>query len=231
MNDDLALHLDCAGSGSPTTLIDAGAGSWSIYYRDVQDELAELTRVCTYDRAGLGLSDPAEGPRTSSRMADELHRLLQASGEPGPYLLVGHSLGGYNIRIFQRRYGGDVAGLVLLDAAHPQQWERLPHIWAAVEATLPSLQALPDAVAAGQVTLAQLPPWPETLAAEMREPYERAMLEPRVHRASADELASAKVSASQVPEGSLGDLPLVVASAGRSFDAFEGSWPPSRRRE
>ena len=227
--DGSSFYLDCVGSGSPTTVIDAGAGSWSIYYRQVQNELALSTRVCTYDRAGLGLSSSRSGPRTSSTMADELYRLLQESGEEGPFLLAGHSLGGYNIRIFQQRYSADVAGLVLLDSAHPQQWDRLPGLWQAVETMLPALRALPDALVSGQVAVSDLPPWPESLADEMRPLYEDAMAQPGVHRATAEEWAMVRVSAGQVPEGDLGQLPVVVASAGRSFDTFADRGLPVER--
>jgi pimeloyl-ACP methyl ester carboxylesterase len=81
----------------------------------VQPEVAESTRVCSYDRAGLGWSDPAQRPRTSQHVADELHRLLTSAGEPGPYLLVGHSLGGHTIRLYTQAHTDEVAGMVLID--------------------------------------------------------------------------------------------------------------------
>lgn len=219
----LRLYLDCVGVGAPTVVIDAGAGAWSIHYRRIQDELAASTRVCTYDRAGLGKSDGSPAPRTSSAMADELHGLLHAAGEAGPFLLVGHSLGGYNVRIYQRRYAADVAGLVLLESAHPQQWERLPGAWDAVVAQLPAIRAYAAAVRNGKIGLEDVPPWPETMSLEVRAEYEAAMLDPTVYETTAAEFANARDSAAQVPEGGLGDLPLIVASETRSFEAFRGT--------
>lgn len=227
IGDDVRLHLDCAGQGSPTVLIDGGAGTWSIHYRGIQDALAGEVRVCTYDRAGFGLSDPSPEPRTASVMADELHRLLHAAGEPAPFLLVGHSFGGYTARIYDRRYGGEIAGLLLLESAHPEQWERLPGAWASVEAMAPVLREVADGVASGSIGLADLPPWPEELSADTREPYERAMLDPDTHATLADIFENARRSAHQVPAGPLDpDQTLVVAWAENSYEAFRGTGLP-----
>ena len=94
------LHLDCQGTGSPTVVLDAGLGGSSLDWTLVQPELATTTRVCTYDRAGMGWSDAGPMPRSPSHIAEELHVLLTNAGVAGPYVLVGHSLGGKNIRIF-----------------------------------------------------------------------------------------------------------------------------------
>jgi len=92
--------------------------SWTL----AAPEIARFTRVCCYDRAGLGWSDPGPMPRTAGRSADELRRLLDRAGEPEPYLLVGHSFGGLVMRIFASRYRAETAGLVLVDPAHPEDW-------------------------------------------------------------------------------------------------------------
>lgn len=220
---ELRQYLDCVGEGAPTVVIDAGAGAWSVHYRHIQDELATATRVCTYDRAGLGKSDPSSAPRTSSVMADELHRLLHAAGETGPFLLVGHSLGGYNVRIYQRRYATDVAGLVLLESAHEEQWDRLPGAWDGVAAQLPAMRAYAEAVRSGAVGLDDMPPWPDAMSANARADYESAVVNPVVHETTAAEFANARASAAEVPRGGIGELPLVVASETRSFEAFRGT--------
>jgi pimeloyl-ACP methyl ester carboxylesterase len=220
---DLRLYLDCIGEGAPTVVIDGGAGAWSIHYRRIQDEVAGFTRVCTYDRAGLGASDPSTAPRRSSVMADELHRLLHAAGEEGPFLLAGHSLGGYNVRVYQRRYAPDVAGLVLLESAHELQWDRLPGAWDAVEAQLPAMRAYAAAVRRGEIGLQDMPPWPEAMSAEVRADYEAAVVNPVVHETTAEEFANARLSAGEVPRGGIGDLPLIVASEVSSFEAFRGT--------
>jgi pimeloyl-ACP methyl ester carboxylesterase len=221
------LLLDCAGSGSPTIVIDGGAGLWSIHYRHIQDALAHDSRVCTFDPAGLGRSDAVPGPRTSSQAVTELHRLLRAAGIEPPYLLAGHSYGGYNALIYQRRYANEVAGLVLFESGHREQWERLPpEVWGGIEAALPSMFAVADGVASGEITPEQLPPWPEGLPAAYRAEYEVALRRPELHETIAEMFAGARKSGHQVPDGDLGDAPLVVLSAGRSFDAFAGTGMP-----
>lgn len=113
------LHLDCAGEGGPTVVMDAGlVGSW-LDWRRVQPEVARFTRVCAYDRGGYGWSDPSPRPRTPDVIAEELHTLLERAGEKPPFVLVGHSLGGLNVRAYAERYRDQVAGLVLVDSAHP----------------------------------------------------------------------------------------------------------------
>lgn len=115
------MHLHCQGRGQPTVILDAGLGGDSLEWIRVQGKLAESTRVCSYDRGGLGWSDAASGPRTAGRMASDLHRLLGASVERGPFILVGHSFSAYTLRIFARRYPADVAGMVLVDPSHEEQ--------------------------------------------------------------------------------------------------------------
>ncbi len=114
------LHINCIGTGSPTVVIEAGwgdsSGSWSSW---VQPSAAKTTRVCTYDRAGMGYSEPGPLPRTAERFAAELHALLRGAGEAGPYLLVGHSMGGLTVRVFAHEYPADVAGVVLIESMSP----------------------------------------------------------------------------------------------------------------
>jgi pimeloyl-ACP methyl ester carboxylesterase len=118
------LHLNCSGQGSPTVVLDAALGASSISWTLVQREVAALTRVCSYDRAGFGWSDLGPMPRAAGRIADELRVLLERGGVPPPFLLVGHSFGGLVMRIFARRHRDEVAGLVLVDPAHPEDWVR-----------------------------------------------------------------------------------------------------------
>jgi len=120
------MHIDCTGEGSPTVILDAGLGDTYLSWRKVQPEIAKFARVCSYDRAGLGYSDSSSQPRTSRVIAQELHTLLQAAQIPPPYVLVGHSMGGYDVRLYVSLYRNDVAGLVLVDASHPDQENRFP---------------------------------------------------------------------------------------------------------
>ncbi len=120
------MHIDCTGAGSPTVVLESGLGDTYISWRKVQPEIARFTRVCSYDRAGLGYSDSSSGPRTSQVIAEQLHGLLQAAGIAPPYVIVGHSMGGYNVRLYASLFRNEVAGMVQVDASHPDQESRLP---------------------------------------------------------------------------------------------------------
>ena len=120
------LHLNCIGSGSPTVVFDSGLSDDSLTWYKVQPEIAKRVRACTYDRAGLGWSDPSPLPRTTRVIATELHTLLQNEHVDGPYILVGHSLGGMNVRMFTALYPQETAGMVLVDSVYPYQYKRLP---------------------------------------------------------------------------------------------------------
>jgi pimeloyl-ACP methyl ester carboxylesterase len=116
------LHLNGLGSGGPTVVLDAALGGSSVSWALVQPEVARFTRVCSYDRAGFGWSDAGPLPRTAGRIAGELRTLLDRAGETPPFVLVGHSFGGLVARVFASRYPADVAGLVLVDTAHAEDW-------------------------------------------------------------------------------------------------------------
>ncbi len=120
------LHIFCEGSGSPTVIMETGLGSPGLVWELVRPEVAGLTRTCVYDRAGLGWSDLSPDPRTAENMATELHALLSIAQIDGPYVLVGHSFGGALVRLYAHAYPEDVAGLVLVDASHEEQYSRFP---------------------------------------------------------------------------------------------------------
>jgi pimeloyl-ACP methyl ester carboxylesterase len=129
------LHLYCTGSGSPAVILDSGLGDTYISWRKVQPPLAQFTRVCSYDRAGLGFSDYSRHPSTSKEFAKELHTLLHNAGIPAPYVLVGHSMGGFDVRLFASLYGSEVTGIVLVDSSHPDQKQRFPPAMNDMDAT------------------------------------------------------------------------------------------------
>jgi pimeloyl-ACP methyl ester carboxylesterase len=120
------MHINCTGQGTPIVILDSGLGDSSLSWHKVQPEIAHCVRVCSYDRAGVGYSDSSPRPRTSRVMVDELHRLLQHAGIAGPLILVGHSMAGFDVRVYASLYRSDVAGMVLVDSSHPQQQKRLP---------------------------------------------------------------------------------------------------------
>jgi pimeloyl-ACP methyl ester carboxylesterase len=120
-------HLFCIGEGSPTVILEGGLSvGGSQDWANIQPEIAADTRVCSYDRAGILWSEPREEPRDAHRIAEELHALLEAASELPPYVMVGHSLGGLLVRVYDDRFPGEVAGFVFIDASHPEQFDRYP---------------------------------------------------------------------------------------------------------
>ena len=119
-----SLNLVCMGSGPKTVLFDAGGSDWSVIWALVQPEVARHARACAYDRAGLGYSDPAPGARTPVAIVEDMHALIEAAGLQRPLILVGHSLGGFNAKLYAALYPEDVAGLVLIDPSEERDWDR-----------------------------------------------------------------------------------------------------------
>jgi pimeloyl-ACP methyl ester carboxylesterase len=120
------LHIDCTGVGSPAVILDSGLGDGYTSWRKVQPQISQFSRVCSYDRAGYGYSDSSFRARTSRVFAEELHALLHCAGVSPPYVLVGHSMGGLDVRIYAGLYPSDIAGMVLVDSSHPDQKKRFP---------------------------------------------------------------------------------------------------------
>jgi len=116
------LWIACRGEGTPTVVMDAGVNSGSQVWGLVWPMIGSSTRVCVYDRAGLGYSDPIPKPRTSLEIVGDLHQLLINAAIKGPYVLVAHSFGGLNIRLYASKYPEDVAGMVLVDAVHEDRF-------------------------------------------------------------------------------------------------------------
>jgi pimeloyl-ACP methyl ester carboxylesterase len=122
--DGRRINLFCMGSGKQTVLFDAGGSDWSVIWGLVQPRVAAHARACSYDRAGLGYSDPAPGPRSPAAIVEDMHALIAAAKLPTPLVLVGHSLGGFNAKLHAALYPGDIAGLVLVDPSEERDAER-----------------------------------------------------------------------------------------------------------
>ena len=119
------IHLNCVGSGSPTVVFEADLDQYgSLSWVPVQEEIGELTRACSYDRAGILWSEPGPLPRDGETITSELSSVLDAAGEEGPYILVGHAFGGAYVRIFAGQYPDDMCGMVLLESSHPEMLTR-----------------------------------------------------------------------------------------------------------
>lgn len=122
------MNLYCSGSGTPAVVFDAPAGDAGWAWHRVQPEVARHTRACIFDRAGFGFSDSSAQPNTAESVAADLHKLLTAAGEKGPYIMVGNSLGGANVQVFTYRYPQLVQGLVLVEAQHEDETARLDKV-------------------------------------------------------------------------------------------------------
>jgi len=211
------LNIHCTGTGGPAVILDSGMGVPGMGWDLVQPDVQKFTRVCSYDRAGYGWSDPGPLPRTSRRIAKELHTLLQNAGIPPPYILVGHSFGGFNVRVYCGLYPNEVAGTVLVDSSNEDQSALVPASTAAADKrkirlllrVYPVLLRL--GVARWYLTR-DADPTPDRLYAELY----YLILKPRHIPATLDEdLSFDGESAEQVREsGNLGDRPLIVLTAG-----------------
>jgi pimeloyl-ACP methyl ester carboxylesterase len=212
------LHLWCMGAGAPAVVLESGHGGSAFTWPQVQREAATFTRVCAYDRAGLGYSDASPKPRTSGRIAEELSQLIERSALGSPVVLVGASLGGFAARILASEHRELVAGLVLVDASHEQQRARQAAVGLEV-AVPPGLKLVVLSASLGLLRLRG-----ETLGLrpELADPLVRPYLQATAHRASRyraayDELMAWPESEKQVAASRRTlDIPLVVVTAGLS---------------
>jgi pimeloyl-ACP methyl ester carboxylesterase len=143
------MHIDCEGTGSPTVILESMAGGVSAQWGWIQPEVRKATRVCVYDRAGFGWSEPDPSAPTLERTIRNLHTLLVNANIQGPYVLVGHSLGGVYMRKYAAEYPDQVAGMVLIDSANPQQWVSYPELFAESDRFLGMLDGIQVATQLG----------------------------------------------------------------------------------
>lgn len=223
------LNLYCVGAGAPTVVFDAGLTDPINVWGYVQPSIAKTTRTCSYDRAGVGFSDAGKRPATSANMVDDLHRLLIAAAIKPPYVLVSHSSGGLNVRLYAYTYPSEVVGIVLVDPTVEDQAEgyrkldpkkRTAEQWDA-DTIEPGLRERRECIAASnqgivpgtelfaKCSFPQYPQLSETVQAatikfQMLPAFQRAQLseEANIFRASADEVRAARRS--------YGAMPLVV---------------------
>ncbi|WPB79151.1 alpha/beta hydrolase [Archangium violaceum] len=216
------LHLNCTGEGRPTVVLESGAAALSSAWAWVQPEVAKTTRVCSYDRAGVAWSEPGQEPHDAAHVAGQLHTLLANAGESGPFVLVGHSLGGLFVRVYADRYPGEVAGMVLLDASHPDQTERLPESVRMQLAVSVKVMALAPAIA--RVGLARATGIFNQLGRGLPErAFEEVAVfscSPRHLETTYAEMRAWNDSTAQVrATRGLGDMPLLVVSAGSAVSS------------
>jgi pimeloyl-ACP methyl ester carboxylesterase len=200
----------------PPIVLEAGLTAMSSCWAWVQEELASATKVLSYDRAGLGWSDPSEEPKDARNIAKDLHRLLDAAKFPRPFVFAGHSMGGIFGRAYAAMYPKEVCGLALIDASHPEQIERSPNIKRSLRRFFWFLKATPFMASCGIMKVCgdfgmsdQAEGLPLAHNAAARNFYSDAQ-----HlRATVREAAEWYTSTGQVRDQKLGDLPLVTITA------------------
>jgi pimeloyl-ACP methyl ester carboxylesterase len=215
-----SLHINCAGQGGPTVVLDAGSGGFSAQWVRVQREVSGTTRVCAYDRAGMGWSEMGPEPRDAKQISGELHALLNGADIEGPYVLVGHSFGGLYMRTYAARYPDEVAGVVLVDSSSPKQAGHQPVTRDSNEPQEQTFAVVPRLARLGVSLLARL--GVVRLLSEL-DPASPEL--PQQQRAQIDALTpSTRQAVTTALEflaptqtrrlGSLGNKPLAVVSAG-----------------
>ncbi|OLE82393.1 MAG: hypothetical protein AUF76_09600 [Acidobacteria bacterium 13_1_20CM_2_65_9] len=206
------LHLWCTGAGTPAVVLDTGLGGSSAEWGYVQPEVARFTRVCSYDRAGMGYSDPGPSPRTARRIASELATLIDRSGIDGRLVLVGASSGGFNVRVFASDHPQRVAGLVLVDASHEDQAHEVPRLARFVR--------LLSTVGVLRMVGVSFGPRVESVAPSARQFARATSFRAAGYQAAADEIIHIRESASEVRSSRRKlTIPVVVITGGRGADA------------
>lgn len=217
-----SLHVYCSGEGETTVVLDAGLGGAALDWNLIQPELAGSVRVCCYDRAGMGWSEPSPEPRTPEQIAGELHRLLTNAGIPAPYVLVGHSLAGKNVRMFAALYPDEVAGMVLVDARS----EYVDDMTSPSEAEdfldqfrlQGQLYGISRKIGLARLVGADLLGFPLAMSRQTRQSMSLLMTNGRAIAASTAEVKERTSSDAALKAApSLGDLPLVVLAAGENM--------------
>jgi pimeloyl-ACP methyl ester carboxylesterase len=208
------LHIWCTGSGTPSVILETGLGGTSAGWGLVQPEVAKFTRVCSYDRAGMGYSDPGPSPRTMRRMAHELAQLLDRGGINGPLILVGASIGGLTVRVFASEHSDHakrVEGLVLVEASHEDQQAEVPRL-APFVPLLSSLGVL-------RLLGVSFGPNPASLPPSVREFVRATRFRAAGYQATANEMIHLPESNAEVRATRRKlTIPVVVVTAGRGDD-------------
>lgn len=214
------LHLRCLGEherGKPMVILESGHGLWSSSWNPIIEETAQFTRVCAYDRAGYGWSERSSRPHTPQQVATELHALLMNAGESGPYVLVGHSLGGLFTRQYFTQYPEEVAGMVLVDALPERLSEYLPTYQQLQRSSLLSLCMLATLARFGLARLLgqrRLQEQTKYILPEDRASYAAQSVSTPYLNSLCEETAEVNRFIGQKPTlAGLGDRPLVVIKA------------------
>jgi len=224
------LHVNCVGTGSPTVVMEAGGGGTSLDWSLVQPDIATTTRVCTYDRAGAGWSDPGPMPRSPQHVVDDLIALLDASEPGGPYVLVTHSDSGLSTLLFAIEHPEAVAGVVFVDARHPDALSPAERQTQLDQAQLlPTITTVVGRPGLGRLFGADLYPQIHPEAGFLPAPTRELMLLQASHPAYVDQVISSIESATtndaelaRAGAASLGSRPIVVLTTEQYLSLYPG---------
>jgi pimeloyl-ACP methyl ester carboxylesterase len=206
------LHIWCSGSGAPSVILEAGLGGSSADWGFVQPEVAGFTQVCSYDRAGMGYSDPGPSPRTTRRITYELVQLLDRTGITGQVVLVGASIGGLAVRVFASEHPQRTAGLVLVDASHEDQDTEVPRV-------APFVPLL-SSIGIFRILGVTFGPPPTSLAPPVRGFAQATGFRAAAYQTVVDEFTHLRQSSEEVKATRRQlSIPVVVVTAGQGTDA------------
>jgi len=219
------LNIFCSGSGTPPVIFESGGPGPGLEWEAFQPEAAKFTQACWYDRAGEGWSDPGPFPRTSVAICYDLHALLKQAGLPAPYVFAGASFGGLNSRVYAGLYPNEVAGMVLIDSAHEDEQSRAPKFFLGRTAPRylwhPLQSAFEAAAFVGLLRLTQSPPAQGKDPSQMTRDEIIAALRQRPKSIAGNASAGIVMPESYAEASSVtkvGDFPLIVLTAGQSYD-------------
>jgi pimeloyl-ACP methyl ester carboxylesterase len=239
------IHIKCMGTGSPTVILTAGLGDWAAVWRKVQPEIAKTTRVCAWDRPGYGFSSGTSRPQNVANTTAALEAALKVAKISGPYVAVGHSLGGYESLLFKDRNPRAVAGMVLVDPSIPDQHSRLAKVAPGFTSTLDQFMASNVAVfdrclaglKSGKLKLGSPDPdgclgYPADYPPELTRALATKDTNPLRFTAGRSLMENFKADAELVanPKRSYGDMPLVVLTATIDQKLPPNVSPPSKEQ-
>ena len=226
--DGRHMNLYCTGKGAPTVILEGGWTTTTMWWRTIQARVATTTRVCSYDRAGYGFSDAAALPRSAAPIAKDLGQLLKAAGERGPYIVVAHSLGGLDARLFAVQHRREMKGMLLIDPTVPGQVQKMGAVSASYEADMNGLigavARCSQGIIAGTIkpdTRESRPcvdPASKSLPDTINVAHRAQQLTAGYQHTAASELQSLDLSSREVEAGQrpYGAMPLIVMTAGKS---------------
>ena len=223
---DHLMHIYCTGenkNNSPTVILEAGGGSFWTEWSKVQPEISKLTKVCSYDRSGSGFSGVAHDKRSNIEVVQELEKLLENSNIKGPYILAGHSIGGFYIRVFASRHLSDIKGLVFIDSSHEDQEKvaKLTFFDKAYDTVLWNVYRAAFNLGVARI-LITVSPEAYGIAKEDL-PYSRALILSQSFDQATDAIESAINSSEQVKAArNFGNIPIRVLTADESLASIYG---------